>query len=457
MLGHDGRRRPPTLYQQLYLHALFVVVASISLCFALVWTFRPHHFAERFARVGESLGAILADRLSPDLGDPRKLAGDLDGLAHSFDGRLAVYDPSGQLLAQAGPALPAPGPEQLGRARERGFASGFAGTRGHFVLVPIRRGGAIAGYLEGALSHRDEPRSGWRLAGMFALVLLLVAALMVPATRNVTRPLERLTESARRFGRGEFGHRAPVRGEDEIGKLAAAMNEMAERLSAMIHTQRELLANVSHELRSPLARIQVALELARERGASSGPLDEIARDAAELAHLVDDCLAASRLELRPDSVRRTTFPPEELVFGAADRLVAGGFEPSRLRREVAPDLPEVDADRELCAHALQNLLDNARKHTPPGTSVAVGALREGNRVRLFVRDAGPGLPPEELPRIFEPFYRPDVSRSREGDGDGGAGLGLSLVRRIAELHGDEPSVESTPGAGATFSFTLPTA
>ncbi|MHB1845230.1 MAG: HAMP domain-containing sensor histidine kinase [Deltaproteobacteria bacterium] len=463
MHGHH-HHGPPTLYRRFYLHTLFVVFASVLLCFAVFWLTRPSQFAARFTKIGAGLASIVADRLAPELDRP-ELGRTLAELAGRFDGQLSVYDPRGQPLASAGPPLPPPTPRELAQASEGGAASRFErGT--HFVLVPIRRGRALVGFLEATVSHRYEPWNGWRLAGMFALVLGLVALLMIPATRSVTKPLERLTESARRFGTGDFAHRAPVRGDDEIGKLAAAMNEMAERLSAMIHTQRELLANVSHELRSPLARIQVALELARERAASAaagsaansaiaGPLDEIGRDAAELAHLVDDCLAASRLELRPDSLRLTRCSPGALVTEAADRLLASGLSSERLESDIAPGLPEVWADRELCAHALQNLLDNAEKHTPPGTVISVGARLEGDRIRLFVRDRGPGLSPDELPRLFEPFYRPDASRSRAGGG--GAGLGLSLVRRIAELHGGEPSVESSPGGGSTFSFTVPTA
>jgi signal transduction histidine kinase len=321
--------------------------------------------------------------------------------------------------------------------------------------VPIRRGGAIVGYLQGALVRRLEPASLWRAASSFALVLILVALFMVPATRGVTRPLEQLTLSIRRFGEGDFSHRVPVHGHDEIAKLAGAMNEMAERLSTLLHTQRELLANVSHELRSPLARIEVALELARDQPNPAGPLGEIESDVGELSRLIDDVLATSRLELRPESARPVRLQIPELLEQARRRALAAGLAAARLKLDLSEGLPEALADGELCAHALQNLLDNARKHTPETTPISLGAIREGDRLRLFVHDEGPGLPAEELPRLFEPFYRPDASRTRASGG--GAGLGLSLVRRIAELHGGSPTVRSAPGEGTTFSFTVPVA
>ena len=452
-----SRRRsgpPGSLYRRFYGYTLLVVLASMGLSFVLVTLGHRKQFFERFFHEGAAVGGLVADRLAPELDDAQRLTPAVRALAERLDARLMVFGPDRRLLASAGAALPEPSAADFDLARS-GSASGFRRGAGHWVLVPIRRGAALSGYLQGALSGRFQPASGWRVAGSFALVLGLIALLMIPATRSVTRPIEQLTLSAHRFGQGDFRHRVPVCGHDEIARLGVAMNEMAERLSVLLHTQQELLANVSHELRSPLARIQVALELAREAGGAARPLAEIAADAAELDHLVDDCLAASRLELRPDSVRPVRVTVAELIAEARRRALGAGLDPARLALEVEKDLPDALADPELCGHALQNLLDNAKKHTPEGTPLALGARREGDRLRLHVGDRGPGLPAEELPRLFEPFYRPDASRSRAQGG--GAGLGLSLVRRIAELHGGEPSVQSTPGEGSTFSFTVPVA
>ncbi len=454
MHPHRGHHAPPTLFRRFYVHTLLVVLVCTGVVFAGTTATRMHAFRRGLLRIGTGIGTLGADRVAPVLDDPARRHETLARIAEPLNARLEVFDAAGRPLDGVGAALPSPTPEEFATAARDGAAVGWKWHEGHWVLVPVRRSGALAGYLQGALNLRLEPPSLWRAAGSFALLLLLVALLMAPAARSVTRPLEELTRSARRFGAGDFSHRAGVHGKDEIARLAAAMNEMAERLSALLHTQRELLANVSHELRSPLARIEVALELARGQERPDGPLDEIGEDIAELSRLVDDVLATSRLELRPDSARMARLPLPELLEQARRRALAGGLAADRLSLEVPAGLPDVVADRELCAHALGNLLDNARQHTPPGTPVVLGAALEGDRVRLFVRDAGPGLPPAELPRLFEPFYRPDASRTRD---TGGAGLGLSLVRRIAELHGGEPAVDSEPGRGSRFSFTLPAA
>jgi two-component system, OmpR family, sensor kinase len=279
----------------------------------------------------------------------------------------------------------------------------------------------------------------------------VIAILMVPATRAVTRPLVRLTASARRFAEGDFSHRVPVEGPREVARLGAEMNEMAQRLATLLHTQRQLLADVSHELRSPLARIEVALELSRGAGVGTSHLDSIQADVAELRQLIADILTNSRLELRPDLLQNRVFGAGDVLSETRAKAIASGIDPTQLELEDATGGAEVKGDPELIRHALGNLVDNARKHAPSDKVVVIGARAEGERVLLFVRDQGPGIPAEELPRLFEPFYRTDNSRSRES---GGTGLGLSLVRRIAELHGGPPFVISTPGQGSTFGVTL---
>jgi signal transduction histidine kinase len=168
--------------------------------------------------------------------------------------------------------------------------------------------------------------------------------------------------------------------------------------------------------------------------------------------LVADILASSRLDLRPDSLRLREVDPAALLTDARDRAVEAGLDPARLSIVIPDGLPAVRADPELVAHALSNLLENARQHTPEGSPIVLQAERRDDRVRFTVRDHGPGIPATELARLFEPFYRPDQSRTRQKGG--GAGLGLSLVRRIAELHGAPPEVSSEIGKGSTFGFTL---
>jgi signal transduction histidine kinase len=142
----------------------------------------------------------------------------------------------------------------------------------------------------------------------------------------------------------------------------------------------------------------------------------------------------------------------ELIEEARAKAIAAGLPAQQITLEDQTGGARVQADRDLVAHALTNLLDNARRHTPEQTPIVLGTRPEGDRVLFFVKDAGPGIAAEELPRLFEPFYRPDQSRARSNGG--GAGLGLSLVRRIAELHGEKPFVQSAIGLGSTFGMTV---
>jgi two-component system OmpR family sensor kinase len=443
-------RGSQTLYRRLYAYTLGVSITSLVLAFWLSHLGGGWQYAQRFVQVAVRMSGLVADQLAPHLEAPEDLSRAVTELSQRLDARIQVFDASTHALASGGEPLPTPSEADFSQARAQGHARETGPRHGHWLLVPIQRGGTVRGYLQITLFQGPERGFPWRLAGFFAAVLATMALLMIPATRSITRPLERLTRSTRQFATGDFSHRVPVHGRDELARLATAMNEMAERLSALLHTQRQLLADVSHELRSPLARIQVALELAR--AGAPGALDAIASDVAELSHLVDDCLTASRLDLRPDSARPAEVSVEDLLSRAGQRALAGGLAADRLRLDVPRDLPRVRADAELCGHALSNLLDNARQHTPEGTPITLTARLESDRVRLSIADRGPGLSAAEIPRLFEPFYRPDASRSRAS---GGAGLGLSLVRRIAELHGEPPRVESTPGAGSTFSFTVP--
>jgi signal transduction histidine kinase len=443
------------LYRRFYMTTVFACLASLALAFSLtMWRLRGewHDNLHRLSRLTED---YFEAELVPHLDDPTVAAVAIDRLGKRLDAQLALYDAQEQLVAGKEALLPVPDEGSFERARHEGLIFG-RGKELRWMLLPLRRSdGTPAGFVQEASARTGGPPRPWWFFTVFLLVLALIALLMVPATRSVTRPLEILTASARRFGEGDFAHRVPVLGPEEIARLGEEMNEMAGRLSAMIHTQKQLLADVSHELRSPLARIQVALELARAQGGAKDQLDSIGGDIDELIRLVSDILASSRLDLRPDSLRLKNLEVASLLDHARERAVEAGMDADRLQLMLPDDLPAVKADAELVAHALSNLIENARQHAADSTPIVLSAERRDDRVRLSVRDRGPGIPQAELSRLFEPFYRPDQSRTRKNGG--GAGLGLSLVRRIAELHGAPPDVTSEVGKGSTFGFSLPIA
>jgi len=235
---------------------------------------------------------------------------------------------------------------------------------------------------------------------------------------------------------------------------------MAARLEQLVLAQTELHANVAHELRTPLARIRLALELAESGDAAVAreSLGEIAEDLSELEALVDDILASARMELARGSVNAGAPPlrlaPLEIgqvVSGAADRL-RHRHPRRRIDVQLEPDLPGLQGDPGLLRRALDNLVDNARKYSPPGSTIRLRAARRGADIVVEVIDSGEGIPAEDLARLFTPFFRGDKSRTRA---TGGVGLGLSLARRIVEAHGGTLSAESAPGIGTTMTVTLP--
>jgi two-component system, OmpR family, sensor kinase len=326
-------------------------------------------------------------------------------------------------------------------------------------LVPGASPAAPLGYvvLEGAERHPPSPP--------FAtlLIVLLVGALGAAAAvvgRSLARPLERLARTAQAFGAGDLGARTGLARQDELGAVARAFDEMAGRVEKLVLAQTELHANVAHELRTPLARIRLALELAEsgDPGVARESLAEIAQDLAELEGLVDDILASARMDLARGTaslgappLHRATLDVAQVVGGSAERL--RHRHPDRaLELELEPALPPVEGDAVLLRRALDNLLDNARKYSRPGTVIRLRASRRTPGVAIEVVDSGEGIPAQDLARLFTPFFRGDKSRTRS---TGGVGLGLSLARRIAEAHGGTLTAESTPAVGTIMTLALP--
>ena len=289
------------------------------------------------------------------------------------------------------------------------------------------------------------PRHMPRNATMAVTVLLVMIAIVIaagayPVVRRITRKLEQLQASVQAWGRGDLGARVQVQGRDEVARLAASFNDSAARIEALVGAQKSLLANASHELRSPLARIRMAVELMQD-SASPAIRQELARNISELDQLIDELLLASRLDAVPlegavrDEVDFTGIVAEECA-----RVGAG------LDGLAKPFM----GDATLLRRMVRNLLENARRH---GGDVEVSVLLASTpgATLLEVCDRGPGVPAAERERIFEPFYRlPGASEKA-----GGVGLGLSLVRQIARSHGGE--VECLPNGehGACFRVTLP--
>lgn len=278
---------------------------------------------------------------------------------------------------------------------------------------------------------------------MLALVGIAVAVGVFPIIRRLTQRLVALQRSVQRFGEGDLSVRVSAQGHDEIADLARQFNAAAERIETLVTSHKSLLANASHELRSPLTRIRMGLELMGGQQPSPAFRDEILRNIAELDQLVDEILLASRLDAREADVG--SFELVDLVGLAAEECARTGAELDAGNQPL-----EVHAVAKLLRRALRNLLENARRYSD-GT-VSVSLHLQGGMAEVRVCDRGPGVPAELRERIFEPFYRLPGASERAG----GVGLGLALVRSIAGRHHGTAHCEGNPqGQGACFVLRLP--
>ncbi|HWP19263.1 MAG TPA: HAMP domain-containing sensor histidine kinase [Burkholderiaceae bacterium] len=282
---------------------------------------------------------------------------------------------------------------------------------------------------------------GGGLAAALVVLFIAVSAGAYPVVRRLTRQLETLKRGVETFGAGHLSHRVAVSGRDEVAAVAASFNQAAERIEALVRSHQSLLANASHELRSPLARLKMALSLLESAptGSRAALQQEIERNIRELDGLVEEVLFASRLDAMPSLERA----PVDLLGLAAE-------EGARFEAELAGEPLVVPGDERLLRRALRNLLENAHRYAP-GEPPAVEVRRAAAVAEVRVCDRGPGVPADQRERIFEPFYR----MPGHAEHAGGVGLGLSLVRQIAARHGGQARCEPREGGGSCFVLSLP--
>ncbi len=293
---------------------------------------------------------------------------------------------------------------------------------------------------------------GW----MLVVVGLAVAVGSYPIIRRLTLRLEALQRGVERWGAGDLSARVTTDGHDEVAFLAARFNHAAERIETLMNSHKALLANASHELRSPLARISMSLELMGADTASPQRI-EISRSIHELDQLIDEILLASRLD-----ARQTDAEP----FETLDLTGLAAEECARVNAELSAELEAqpgagatghsltVQGSPRLLRRLIRNLLENARRYSTGEVNLELSQTGTPSQSQAVIKvhDRGPGVPPGQRERIFEPFYRLPGASEREG----GVGLGLALVKSICERHGGSVRCEARPGGGASFVVTLPT-
>lgn len=452
------RRLRSRLVLRIYLAGLAQVAAVILGFFLIMRVDRPP-----FPPGEERKARFVVDGIVAKLGDDAALERELDRVRDMLDVMIVVHDDEGRVLAETRRAPPAERereprgtPPELGRRRRP------PPHRPRELTIPVRLPDGRAGRVAYVFQDRGGP-PGPHDGVIIALTLVVVGVASLLTARSLARPLARLARAARAFGTGQLDARVGLARSDEIGEVAATFDEMASRVTDLLRAEKELLANVSHELRTPLARIRVALDLAAEGDADVAreSLGEIAEDLNELEQLINDVLTAARLDLASGSLstgmpplRRERIDARELLERAASRFRSA--HPDRaLLVELEPDLPALTGDPVLLRRAVDNLLENAHKYSHrEGEGVELRAQAKSAELWIEVRDRGIGIAPEDLPRVFQPFFRADRSRTRA---TGGLGLGLALTKRIVEAHHGTIEIESMLSEGTRAHVRLPSA
>jgi signal transduction histidine kinase len=417
--------------KRLYLRLYLTVVLSLA-AFALVAGYLWRVLVEVAPppQAAELAGEIAQGALPPADAPREAQQAALERLSAGGRVQIALYAPDGTRIAQVGPQLLG-----SGEARRRGQFP-WRGRRAWTLELPDGR------WIAARLPRREHPPPLLPL-GLVLTLGLLAAAVAVgayPVVRGATRRLERLQAGVEALGAGDLAARVNVEGRDEVAALASSFNRSAERIEQLVGAHKSLLANASHELRSPLARIRMAVEMLK---ADARPelRAELERDIGELDALVDEILLASRLDAGPELEAREDV---DLLALAAEECV-------RVDAALDGEPVTVRGEPRLLRRMIRNLLENARRYGA-GSPIEVRVSRAaGSGAELSVCDRGPGVPEAERERIFEPFYRPAGAREREG----GVGLGLALVRQIARRHGGDARCRAREGGGSCFAVLLP--
>ncbi len=442
--------RPGRLYIKIFLSFLFVLIITEILIFGFFLFGTERFLRDSAERYMHSYGSVVKQLIEERIGQQPEMGLAGNQALRELIGRLS--EESGArvwLSGQAGDVLlksfqgDVPTDLELDRrkagrginARGRFFSQHTRWRWPYHVAFPVTLSGGetVTLHMLFERPEREHPRWGF---GLGLLVIGgIIALLLIPVSRRITNRITLLKTSALRIAEGDLAHRAALKGKDEIGDLGRAFNLMADKVERMVQGGRELTRNVSHELRSPLARIRVATELMEEKWSHGAyeeakrHLDSIKEDVEEMDWLIGRILELSRLDVHEETAKPEALDPNGLVTEMIER-----FDPSmsrkglRLIKDLAFD-GAFTCNREMLVTVLSNLLDNAVKFTPTGGRVSVRTGAERGALVVAIMNTSDPIPEADLSKIFEPFYRSGRSRTT------GSGLGLAITRKIVERLG----------------------
>jgi signal transduction histidine kinase len=396
----------------------------------------------------------------------------LSEVASSTDARVILLSKAGTILGSSraedsdriGTQYIAPAVEQALRGvSAQGIGPGFT-SEVVYVALPVQHNGVTSGVLR--LSYEvDDLRAQfsqlrWLVVGGTGITALLGLSLGFGLAATITGPLHQLTQRVQELAAGRYATRVDIQREDEMGVLARSFNQMAARLEEAESARQQQLVAIVHELARPLTGMRAAVETLldgadTEAEIRSDLLSGVSEELARLERLISTLQQVHKHVLRPLQLQRTSVSLERVIHSSV-----ANFEPAAVRLgltladKTPADLPPICADEDRLIQVLTNLLDNALKFTPRGGTITVEAGEQDDAIWIRVADTGVGIAPDELPHLFQQFYRGAESRPPEKRG---MGLGLTICREIITAHGGKIWVESQAGQGAQFTFTLPKA
>jgi signal transduction histidine kinase len=433
------------LYIKISLSFLAVLFITLIVVFALFLVLPGKHFSTRLEEYTRTkvliVKEIVEDKIrsapNTDLSKNEQLRDFIVNFGEILEAKVWLQQSDEAVVAKSFSGEIPPTVEHLTEKGGRDYGSFTLYKRkktGFYAVIPIALPEGEMGSIHIFFDIQEPPRSERGFAFGLFIVGLIIALLIIPISRFIIKPVKELNQSALQIADGDLSHRVMVNSKDEIGELCQSFNHMADKLEKMIKGGKELTANISHELRSPLARIRIAEELFRERWEQSDyeggkrHLDAIREDIGELDRLIGSMLLLSKLDIHETPLKRERLNPSDLINNLLDR-----FKPAMSRRSVRItkkltfNRPFV-GDRDALGTAISNILDNAVKFTPKQGEVIVRTHDEKDWLVISIINSFKALSTRDLIRIFEPFYRTEQLRAA------GTGLGLAITKKIIERH-----------------------
>jgi len=430
-----------------------VIVVGIALVLSFVFTPNGSYLPWQDAR--STAREVIREM---DRHGPAAAARVLSRLERSQGLEACLYDDQGTPIAGNHCGTFSDGPMRGNMIPDRPNSSGMYRN---MMRLPSANGKVYVLETQLPWGPRQIHHTVFEFALHWLVVLLVSSAICYLLTLRLTRPILRLGEASRQISEGNLQARVPPAVEarrDEFGDLARDFNTMAERIEDLLSSHRQLISDVSHELRSPLTRIQLAVDLVRKRGGDDPALSRVQADVERLEHLIARLLTVARVEAGAAAAKWERFD----VNGLLAEIAADAQLEAR-QRECTVVFSEAGAcivmgDEHLLRSALENVVRNAVYYTSPGTEILItltpGAAAAGGMMVLEVSDHGPGVPESELLSIFRPFYRVGNARDQQS---GGAGLGLAIASRVVQLHRGTIVASNRPGGGLQVTIRLPLA